>query len=65
MKNTQYTTTKGILLEFPNLKFYQLEYILKVNRINYIKKGQGLLRQYPIGVINEIKSILKARNHAV
>ena len=64
MKNTQYTTTKEILQEFPNLKFYQLEYILKANRIDYIKKGQGLLRQYPIGVVNEIKSILKARNES-
>lgn len=64
MKNTAYTTTTEILKEFPELRFYQLEYILKANRIDFIKKGQGLLRQYPITVIDEIKSILKARHES-
>ena len=63
MKNKNYTTTKEILNEFPELKFYQLEYILKANRIDYIKKGQGFLRQYPLEAISQIKSILKSRNN--
>ena len=57
-------TTEFILNEFPTLPPYTLEYWIKCKKIKVIKYGKGLERTYPPNILDEIKSILKARNES-
>jgi len=56
--------SKKILREFPELTYYQLEYLVRSNQIKAKSFGKSKPRLYPPGTVDRIKAILKDRNES-
>jgi hypothetical protein len=56
--------TEQLLKEFPELTYYQLEYLVRSNQIKAKSFGKSKPRLYPPGTVDRIKAILKARNES-
>ena len=56
--------TEQLLKKFPELTYYQLEYLVRSNQIKAKSFGKSKPRLYPPGTIDRIKAILKARNES-
>jgi len=54
-------TTNDIIREFPELKYYQLEFLIRSRQIEVHTFGSGIPRKFPPDTIHKLKSILKNR----
>ena len=56
-----YITAKEVYRALPNLKWYQLENLIRSGNIEVKAFGKGIERKFPPDTINKIKKILSDR----
>ena len=61
MGNNQTLTTNDIFQELPELKYYQLEFLIRSKQIEVKSFGSGISRKFPFDTVQKIKSILQNR----
>jgi hypothetical protein len=64
MDRKKIVSSNKLLKEFPELTYYQLEYLVRSNQIKAKSFGKSKPRLYPPCTIDRIKAILKARNES-
>jgi len=58
MNNKKYLTQSEVL-KATGIKFYQLEYLIKLAIVPVIQKGSGNLRQFPVEAVEIIRKRLE------